>query len=506
MLHQAEQNIKTTTGILEANAHDVFTTHRLVASLVNEHIQRMSWPEISDSASVTVTDRDYFIALREHDAEFFIGRPVHGRVFRNQDVFNVAQRRLSPSGNFDGVVDVSALLPYFTDFWDRTVAEPGATAVLPRNDGTILARKSAVDTDAPPLAANNPRMEAIAKSDSGYLHLHSSLDGSERLYAYQKVSDFPAYAGYGISFSSVLQSWHEHLLVNGTLFALGALALALMALLVEQRAREIGLLNATLNERTSALEVSNTELEGFSYSTSHVSRAPLRAIDGFSQVLLDEYSTALDGEGKRLIGVLRLSALELNEQITGILEFLRLNRDKISRSAIDMAEAVQITLKALEPKTRGRQLKIEISALPNVCGDKAMIQRVWINLLDNAVKFTAPTADARIEIGAFPEEGETVYFARDNGVGFDKRFAGKWFGVFNRLHGADYAGNGTGLAIVRRVISRHGGRVWAEVELDKGARFYFTLPALCHGQATTPRAIRSQSVLTPASRSVRSGE
>lgn len=126
-----------------------------------------------------------------------------------------------------------------------------------------------------------------------------------------------------------------------------------------------------------------------------------------------------------------------------------------------------------------------------------MLQRVWTNLLDNAVKFTAPKADAKIEVGAFSEDGETVYYVRDNGVGFDKRFTGKLFGVFNRLHGADYAGNGTGLAIVRRVISRHGGRVWAEGALDKGATVFFALPALSDGQATAPRAARVDPALTP---------
>jgi signal transduction histidine kinase len=535
VLSQAEQNIKITTGILEANAHDVFTTHRLVASLVNEHIQGMTWSEISDSAalheylaevvhdypqilsiwlidssglirnssavfpapSVRVTDRDYFTALREHDTGFFMGRSVHGRVFRDQDVFNVAQRRLSPSGSFDGVVDVSALLSYFTNFSERTVGGPGATAVLVRSDGIILARKPAVDTNAPPLDAKSPLMQAIAKGDSGYFQFHSTIDDTERLYAYQKVADFPTYVGYGISLDSVLKPWHKHLFVNGGFFALGALALTSLAFIVEQRAREIGLLNATLSERTSALEVANRELEGFSYSTSHVLRAPLRAIDGFSQILLDEYATALDGEGRRLIGVLRLSARELNEQISGILEFLRLNRDKMSRSTIDMAEAVQTTLKELAPKIRGRELRIEISPLPKVCGDAAMIERVLLNLLDNAVKFTAPRADARIEVGAFSEDGDTVYYVRDNGVGFDKRFADKLFGVFSRLHGADYSGNGTGLAIVRRVISRHGGRVWAEGELDKGATVYFALPALREGPATTAAVPRDDPALTP---------
>ena len=185
----------------------------------------------------------------------------------------------------------------------------------------------------------------------------------------------------------------------------------------------------------------------------------------------------LDSEGKRLVGVLRSSAHELNEQIDGILEFLRLGRDKLSRSEIDMAATVRMALKDLEPITRGRKLKIEVSTLPSAFGDAAMIQRVWINLLDNAVKFTALKAGAKIEVGVLSEAGETVYYVRDNGVGFDMQFVGKLFGVFDRLHGADFPGNGTGLAIVQRIVSRHGGRVWAEGKVGEGATFYFTLPA-----------------------------
>ncbi len=535
VLAQAEQNIKSTAAILEENAHDVFTTHRLVASLVNEHIQGMGWRAISDSEalhkyladvvhdypqilslwlidstglvrnssavfpvpSVRVTDRDYFAALSEHDTGLFVGRPVHGLVFKDQDIFNVAQRRLSPSGSFDGIVDVSALLAYFTTYWNRTIDNPGASVALIRSDGVILARKPAVDMNVPPLGPSSLLMQAIANSDSGNFRSYSVIDGTERLFAYKKVTDYPVYVVYSIGVSAVFQPWRKHLSTNGVFFALGALALTSLAFVIEKRARELGLLNVTLKERTSELEVANRELEGFSHSTSHVLRAPLRAIDGFSQILLDEHSAGLDGEGKRLIGVLRSSALELNEQISGILDFLRINRDKMSRSTIDMAEAVQMTLKELEPKTRGRKLKIAISPLPKAYGDSAMLQRVWTNLLDNAVKFTAPKADARIEVGAFSEDGETVYYVRDNGVGFDKRFTGKLFGVFNRLHGADYAGNGTGLAIVRRVISRHGGRVWAEGALDKGATVFFALPALSDGQATAPRAARVDPALTP---------
>ncbi len=234
--------------------------------------------------------------------------------------------------------------------------------------------------------------------------------------------------------------------------------------------------NAALLEQAIALDMANKELEGFSYSTSHVLRAPLRAIDGYSQILLEDHSSSLDNEGKRLIGVLRANSLAINQQIDGILAFLQLGHAIIHHDRIEMAAVVQLALEGLSPDTRGHKIDIAISPLPEASGDAAMIQRVWTNLLDNAMKFTAAKPDARIEVGAASFDGKTVFHVRDNGVGFDERYAAKLFGVFSRLHGYDYPGDGMGLAIVRRIIARHGGRVWAEGEVGKGATFYFTLP------------------------------
>ena len=340
-----------------------------------------------------------------------------------------------------------------------------------RSDGIILARQPAVDTDAPPLGPKSPLMEAIAKGDAGYFRGYSTIDQIERFYAFRKVADFPIYVGFGVSVNRVLQEWHRHLLVNGVFFALGTIALALLAFVAEQRMCELDELNMALNHRTSALEIANSELENFSYSTSHVLRAPLRAIDGFSQLLLDGHSAELDSEGKRLIGVLRSSASELNEQINGILEFLRLGHNKMSSGTTNMTEAVQTALEKLMPKTCDREIDIEIAALPNAFGDAVMIERVWAIFEDNAIKFTAPRSEAKIEVGILSQDGGTSYYVRDNGVGFDTRFAGKLFGVFSRLHGADFSGNGVGLAIVRRIISRHGGRVGPEASPMKVPSF-----------------------------------
>ena len=180
---------------------------------------------------------------------------------------------------------------------------------------------------------------------------------------------------------------------------------------------------------------------------------------------------------------MRSSAREMSDLVNGILGFLRLGREELRPAPINMDDLARSALDDLKEKTDARAIDIEIEPLPDTFGDAAMIRRVWTNLLENAVKFTAPRANARIELGARAGESETIYFVRDNGVGFDMRFTAKLFGVFSRLHSSEFSGHGLGLAVVQRVVARHGGRVWAEAKPDEGATFYFSLPKqeLNHG-------------------------
>jgi two-component system sensor kinase len=218
------------------------------------------------------------------------------------------------------------------------------------------------------------------------------------------------------------------------------------------------------------------ELEGFAYSVSHDLRAPLRAIDGFSRILLEDYADKLDPEGQRVLNVVRDSTLKMGQLIDDILAFSRTARVIITPEPVDMAALVRRTLAELAPGVAGRERVVDVGVLPDTHGDRAMLQRVWMNLLDNAIKFTASKPDARIEIGASAGDGETIYYVRDAGAGFDMQYADKLFGVFQRLHGAEFPGTGIGLAIVKRIVTRHGGRVWAEGKVGDGATFFFTLP------------------------------
>jgi len=245
---------------------------------------------------------------------------------------------------------------------------------------------------------------------------------------------------------------------------------------------EIRTLNVELEQRvvdrTAQLEAANKELEAFSYSVSHDLRAPLRTVDGFSQALLEDFGPQLPEEGQRQARTIRQGAQRMGVLIDDLLAFSRLGRQSVSKPVVvDMDRLVGEALEDLLPERQGRQVEIRAARLPPSTGDNALLKQVWANLLSNAIKYTRQRDPAVVEIGSESEDGETVYFVRDNGTGFDMRYVDKLFGVFQRLHRVeDFEGTGVGLAIVQRIIHRHGGRVWAEAAVDRGATFHFTLP------------------------------
>ncbi len=228
------------------------------------------------------------------------------------------------------------------------------------------------------------------------------------------------------------------------------------------------------------------ELEGFTYSVSHDMRAPVRAIDGFTRILIEEYSDKLDDEGKRLLQIVRHNTEKMGELIDGLLALSRLGREKILWSDIDMTELARNAFE--EQKLVGakqRHIEFNVAPLQAAYGDKRLITQVFQNLLANAIKFTRHEATAHIEVGCMSGSDEDIYFVRDNGVGFDMDHAQKLFGTFQRLHGADeFEGSGIGLATVQRIIARHGGRVWAEAKPNQGATFFFSLPARVERRAS----------------------
>ena len=243
---------------------------------------------------------------------------------------------------------------------------------------------------------------------------------------------------------------------------------------------EIQTLNTNLEERvlerTAELEAANKELEAFSYSVSHDLRAPLRAVDGFSQAVLEDYGGQLPEEGRRDLQTIREGAQRMGMLIDDLLKFSRLSRAPLNKQQVNTGKLVGNVLESLESQRAGRQVDFYIGELPNCQGDAGLINQVWVNLIANALKYTRRRETSIIEIGCKFEQGENIYFVRDNGAGFNMRYVDKLFGVFQRLHRADeFEGTGVGLAIVQRIIHRHGGRIWANAVIDQGATFSFTL-------------------------------
>ena len=244
---------------------------------------------------------------------------------------------------------------------------------------------------------------------------------------------------------------------------------------------EIIKLNAGLElkvgQRTAQLEASNKELEAFSYSVSHDLRSPLRHINGFAEILIKDHSQQLPEDALKHLNTIIGSARKMGTLIDDLLNFSRTSRTELKKSTLEMNQVVEDAMSQVKTSSKEQKVKWDISALPKVYGDYNLLRLVWINLIDNALKYTRHKNPAVIQIGYKEDKGEIVYFIQDNGVGFDMKYSQNLFGVFHRLHSSsEFEGTGIGLANVQRIILRHGGRTWAEAEIDKGAIFYFSIP------------------------------
>jgi len=245
--------------------------------------------------------------------------------------------------------------------------------------------------------------------------------------------------------------------------------------------REIHRLNESLEnkviERTAQLAASNKELEAFSYSVSHDLRAPLRAVNGYAKMLKEGYGDHLEAEAGRLINNILDYAKKMGQLIDGLLTFSRLGRKELIMVSIPIQDMVTNICREIEKESDGHSIQFKVMTLMPANGDSLAINQVWTNLISNAVKYTWEKEKAIIQIGSEIKDDEIIYYIKDNGAGFDMRHAGKLFGVFQRLHADDeFEGTGVGLAIAQRIVSKHGGRIWADAKVNEGASFYFTLP------------------------------
>lgn len=270
---------------------------------------------------------------------------------------------------------------------------------------------------------------------------------------------------------------------NGMLDELGSRTAVLEQSIQERRnaEEELRKLNVELEDRvaarTSELETANSELESFSYSVSHDLRSPLRAISGFSNLLWQDHGEHLDDEAQRKIEIIRSQADKMGQLIDDLLAFSRLGRQALERVELDMGELAEGAFERLRQQSPSQEAELRMSRLPPAMADRSLMENVWANLLSNAVKFSSQKETPVVEVGAIVGEDQNIYYVRDNGAGFDPRYSDKLFGVFQRLHDeSEFPGTGVGLALVQRIVARHGGRIWADSSPGDGATFHFSLP------------------------------
>jgi PAS domain S-box-containing protein len=348
---------------------------------------------------------------------------------------------------------------------------PAAERIQGRPAGQVLGMSSfspdwqAVREDGTPLpGAEHPPMVALRTGQP-----YSSVMGIQRgdgARVWISVSSQPLFEAGASRPHAVITTFHD---VSAHIRA-------------EQEIRRLNVkLERRVAERTQQLETAVKDLESFSYSVSHDLRAPLRAIDNFSSILQEEYGNQLDDEGRRLIGIIRKNAARMGNLIDDILSFARAGRRDLILSEVDLAALTSDVMENLAHACEGRQVQVVTDARSPLHADAAAIRQVLTNLLANAIKFTRYREVARIDVCSWKAGNETVCSVKDNGVGFDPAYAHKLFGIFQRLHdSSEFEGTGVGLGIVKRIIDKHGGRIWAESTPDAGATFVFALPVPQH--------------------------
>lgn len=362
------------------------------------------------------------------------------------------------------------------------VGRSGFVYVVDRQGRVATHPKFAPDREAVDLSS----VPAVRKALGGERGIEVSwnpVEKEERIVAYEPVPDYrwevlvqqPAAAAFEVRNSSL-----RRLLLSYGLILVFAAAFAYLVLyVISERRRvneEMKRLNEDLKHRAFDLEAANKDLEAFSYSVSHDLRASLRAMDGFSRILMEKHGAEMSPDAQRYQNLIRDNAKQMGRLIDDLLSFSRLSRQQLKTHPIAVAEIVREALKDLAHEQATGHFQISVKDLPSCQADPSLLRQVFVNLLSNAIKFTRQRTGAQIEVGCLTNNGVPVYFVKDNGVGFDMKYSDKLFGVFQRLHRAeDYEGTGVGLAIVQRIVHRHGGRVWADAQVDKGATFYFTL-------------------------------
>ncbi len=403
------------------------------------------------------------------------------------------------SGAIAGILVLQVTLSAFTDWMQGIdVGEGGQVYLVDRNGTAAKNGLTKVHGELNDLSAV-PAVKQALRGTIGVEVLFDPAVGEDRLAAYSPVERY----GWGVVIqqpTSVAFGPRDRLLRSvviayaWTLVLLVGVVYLISRVVSEQRhgeamRRTAAELEERVAERTAELAESNRELESFSYSVSHDLRTPLRAIDGYSRILDEDYGSRLDSEGKRLLAVVQSNVTKMGQLIDDLLAFSRMGRTAMKMAEIDMEALVGEVIEDLGKAANTGAARLIVRPMARAWGDRALIRQVWINLLTNALKFSSKVAGPEIVVGCTVEEQHIVYFVQDNGAGFDMAYYHRLFAVFQRLHSAnEFGGTGVGLAIVQRVVSRHGGRVWAESQVNAGATFFFSLPRRDHNGNSLPEA------------------
>ncbi len=478
------------------------------------------------SAPVNYADRRWFQKTAQTRA-FFISEPILGRVSKKYQI-NLSYPILDEAGRFQGVLTAGLDLHWLGSLLAKSDFPPGTAIGLTDATGKTLFR---YPEPLKYVGKMLPKalIQAMAAGNEG-VAAGVGLPGEERLFAFARLSppwqDLRVAIGLPREWAidKVNRDLRRNLvwlglvailalaaarfggnlfilrpvdkllkvtrrLTHGDLTArtgapyqpgeLGQLAQAFDQMADSLQERDADLLKtaAELRQRAQELTAANQELENFTYSVAHDLRAPLRAMGGFARILLEDYPDRLDAEGRRYLQVIQQEARKMGQLIDDLLTLARLGRKELSPARLDLAELAQVVFDELKAAYPERNLQIEVRPLPAVLGDRVMFRQLLANLLDNALKFTRDRDPALIQVSGWSAGNENIYCVKDNGVGFDMRYVNKLFEVFQRLHPEEeFGGTGVGLAIVKRVIDRHGGRVWAESTLGESATICFALP------------------------------
>lgn len=438
------------------------------------------------------SDREYFIRQRDNPkGGLVIAKPVFTRLDKKWAV-PISRPVHLPDGSFGGVVYVNVGLDYLTKtFSVIDVGRRGSVSLRDAELNIFSVYPAPADLEkviGEKLTAPELQELIQAGRNAGTYITNHTLDGLERKFTVRRISNYPLYIVVDKATEEYMARWKDQTIQTSVLAVLFCLATLISSWLLyrditarKQAEAAVRQLNAELEhrvvQRTAQLEAANKELEDFSYSMSHDMRTPLRALDGFSKILLEEHGNSLDDEGQRLLKVLRDNAQRMGRLVDDILHYLSMGRQRMELSSFDMAKLTAEIFTGLQVATPSRRLRLEIAALPPVWGDRNMISEALQNILSNAIKFSPTDGEAVIEVAGSVEKDEHVYSVTDHGVGFDMRYVDKLFRVFERVHPTgQYEGSGIGLALVKRIITRHGGRVWAQGKVNEGATIYFALP------------------------------